>query len=201
MRQENLPPENLMSYTANFDTAKIYLKTGLKARAREYLVKVIEAIPADECAADNLVYLKTLTLLARLSIEGGERERCIGYVDRGLAVKPDHADLLFLKALLLWDDERHDEMFLNLMGYLGAVVDQNAAQYEYEYSGQKVVAEALYKLLPESYAKSASRPQLAAAISDSAASSANTMIQAVHKILQEVDAHGKKEQAGISGAA
>ncbi|MEK7321707.1 MAG: hypothetical protein AABZ84_01350, partial [Pseudomonadota bacterium] len=90
-----------MSYTANFDTAKIYLKTGLKARAQEYLVKVVEAIPTHECVAGNLVYLKTLTLLARLSLEGGERARCIGYVDRGLAVKADHADLLFLKALLL----------------------------------------------------------------------------------------------------
>lgn len=190
-----------MSYIANFDTARIYLKTGLKARAHEYLAKVLDAIPAEERTAANPVYLKTLTLLARLGIEGGERERCAAYVEQGLAAKPDHADLLFLKALLLWDVQRHDEMFLSLMGYLGAVTAEDAAGHEYEYGGQRVVAESLYKLIPECYAKSASRARLAAAIADSAARSDNAMIQLVHKILQEVDAHGKKAEQAGSGAA
>lgn len=188
-----------MSYTANFETAKIYVKTGLKVRAEEYLVKVVEAVPEAERETNNSVYLKALSLLARLHIEKGDREGSARYVEQGLSAKPDHADLLFLKALLLWDIGRHDEMFLNLMGYLGAVVAANASRYDYDYNGEKVVAEAIYKLIPEAYAKAVARPRLAAAIAEAASRSENTMIRTVHKILQEVD-HGKRE-AGIAGGA
>lgn len=188
-----------MIYTANFETAKIYIKTGLKKRAKEYLEKVLRAVPEAEREASNGVYLKSLFLLARLHLEDGDRKGSADYIDRGLAVKPDHADLLFLKALLLWDIARHDEMFLNLMAYLGAVIAADAGRYDYEYNGESVVAEAIYKLIPEAYTKAAARHQLADAIAEAASRSENSMIQTVHRILQDVDNHGKKE-AGIADA-
>ena len=189
-----------MSYAANFETAKIYFKSGLKERAKEYLVNVVQAVPEAEREINNDVYLKALSMLARLHLEAGDRGRSADYVEQGLAAKADHADLLFLKALLLWDIGRHDDMFLNLMGYLGAVVATDAARYDYDYSGERVVAEAIYKLLPEAYVHAASRAQLAVAIAEAAARSDNKMIRTVHEILQRTDAHDEKEQAGLDDA-
>src|SRR3569832_262131 len=108
-----------MSYAANFETAKIYFKSGLKERAKEYLVNVVQAVP--------------------------EAERDV-------------------------------------------------------YSGERVVAEAIYKLLPEAYVHAASRAQLAVAIAEAAARSDNKMIRTVHEILQRTDAHDEKEQAGLDDA-
>src|SRR3569832_2561858 len=146
-----------MSYAANFETAKIYFKSGLKERAKEYLVNVVQAVPEAEREVNNNDKLMSLSMLARLHLETGDRERSADYVEQGLAAKADHADLLFLKALLLWDIGRHDDMILNLMGYLGAVVATDAARYDYDYSGERVVAEAIYKILPETYVHAASR--------------------------------------------
>lgn len=181
-----------MSYTGNFDTAKIYLNTGLNERAKEYLLKVLDAVPEEERGAANAIYLKSLVLLARIQLEAGDPERCAAYVEKGLSIKPDHADLSFLKALMLWDNRRYDEMFLALMDYLGALIHAEAARYEYEYAGQQVVAEVVYKLLPEAYAKAAARQELAAAIAAMAARTDNEMIVAVNKVLQEV----KKNEQG-----
>lgn len=184
-----------MSYTANFETAKIYVSTGLKARAKEYLVKVVDAVPENERTADNTVYLKALVLLARFALEESDRGGSASYIDMGLAVKADHADLLFLKALVFWDIQRHDDMFLSLMGYLSAIVSHDSTRFEYEYAGERVVAEAIYKLLPEAFAKSAARDQLAAAIAEMAARTDNAMIITVHNVLQRMDSHGQGNQA------
>jgi len=191
-----------MSYTANFETAKIYLATGLKERAREYLVKVVDSVPEQERSTGNAVYLKALALLARLAIEDSDRDHSAGYIEQGLAIKPDHADLLFLKALLFWDIQRYDDMFLALMAFLGAVLADDAAKFDYEYIGEKVVAEAVYKLLPDAYMKAASSEQLAAAIAAAAAHTDNALIKTVHKVLQKAERHGKEQQVvSASGSA
>src|SRR3569833_3190075 len=64
-----------MSYAANFETAKIYFKSGLKERAKEYLVNVVQAVPEAEREVNNDVYLQALSMLARLHLETGDRER------------------------------------------------------------------------------------------------------------------------------
>src|SRR3569833_4578681 len=97
-----------MSYAANFETAKIYFKSGLKERAKEYHVNVVQAVPEAEREDNKDVYLKALSMLARLHLETGDRERSAAYVEQGLAAKADHAELLFLKARVLWDIGRHD---------------------------------------------------------------------------------------------
>src|SRR3569623_119362 len=140
-----------MSNAANFETAKIYFKSGLKERAKEYLVNVVQAVPEAEREINNDVYLKALSMLARLHLEAGDRGRSADYVEQGLAAKADHADLLILKAQMLWDIGRHDDMFLILLGFLGVVVVTDAARYDYVYSGERVGAEAIYMLLPEAY--------------------------------------------------
>src|SRR3569833_2587224 len=173
-----------MGDAAELGTAEIYMKWGLKERAKEDLVNVAQAVPEAEREVNNDVFLLALSMLARLHLETGDRERSADYVEQGLAAKADHADLLFLKALLLWDIGRHNDMFLNLMGYLGAVVATDAARYDYDYSGERVKAEAIYKLLPEAYVHAASRAQLAVAIAEAAARADNKMIRTVHEILQ-----------------
>src|SRR3569832_1571657 len=64
-----------MSNAANFETAKIYFKSGLKERAKEYLVNVVQAVPEAEREVNNDVYLKALSMLARLHLETGDGER------------------------------------------------------------------------------------------------------------------------------
>lgn len=185
-----------MSYTANFETAKIYADTGLKVRAKEYLEKVVNDVPECERKAGNVVYLKALSMLARIALEESDRARSAEYIDAGLRVKHDHADLLFLKALLFWDIQRYDEMFLTLMIYLGALFDESSTSFDYEYAERKVVAEAIYKLLPEAFSRSEARPQLAKAIAEKAGMTDNAMIKLVNKVLQETDGRGEEAAAG-----
>src|SRR3569833_3341194 len=135
-----------MSYTANFETAKIYLVTGLKERAREYLVKVVDSVPEQERSTGNAVYLKALALLARLAIEDSARDHSAGYIEQGLAIKPDHADLLFLKALLFWDILRYKNKKQKKKNKHNTKHTNNTTKNNYEYIGEIVGADAVYKL-------------------------------------------------------
>lgn len=175
-----------MSYAGNLETAEIYLSAGLKNRTEEYLNDVLASVPQNEKSGNNPVYLKALELRARLRLEAGDRESAMHCIDEGLGFKQDHVDLLFLKALFLWDMQRYDEMFVALIDYLGAVAGEQKPEFRYEYSGRNVIEKVMGELLPEAFAKAQSREQLAQAIADRARNSTNEVIQAVYRVIQEV---------------
>lgn len=175
-----------MSYAGNLETAEIYLSAGLKNRTEEYLDDVLASVPQAERIGNNPVYLKALELRARLRLEAGDRESAIHCIDEGLDLKQDHVDMLFLKALFLWDMQRYDDMFLALIDYLGAVAGEQRPEFRYEYGGKNVIEKVLGELLPEAFAKAQSREQLAQAIADRAKNSSNEVILAVYRVIQKV---------------
>ena len=175
-----------MSYAGNLETAEIYLSAGLKDRTEEYINDVLASVPEAEKVGGNPVYLKALELRARLRLEAGDRDSAIHCIDEGLGHKHDHVDLLFLKALFLWDMKCYDDMFVTLIDYLVAVTGEQRPESRYEYGGKNVIEKVMGELLPESFAKAPSRDQLAQAISERATHSSSEVIQAVYRIIQKV---------------
>lgn len=148
-----------MSYEANFQSALSYLKLGDVQKAVESLNRVYEQIPVPEKTRENAVYLKTVSLLARFGLEQKSKERVWGLVNEGLGVKDDHVDLLFLKALLLLDEHRFDEMLVMLVSYLlHAPSAEDIQTYRYELLGDKFEAEIFGNLLPAAYREAPSGP-------------------------------------------
>ncbi|OPY73302.1 MAG: hypothetical protein A4E64_02633 [Syntrophorhabdus sp. PtaU1.Bin058] len=140
-----------MNYQANYDTAITYLRVGLEDRARESLEKTLESVPDEEKTGDNIVYLKTLFLLSKINLEKDDMRKALQYLDEGLRVKKDHADLLFLWALCLGNAKRYDEMFASLITYLVSLTTNDESRYEYEFSGEAALGEVCNKLIPLSY--------------------------------------------------
>ncbi|HHM04485.1 MAG TPA: hypothetical protein ENJ19_01920 [Gammaproteobacteria bacterium] len=172
-----------MDYKANLDTVKIYLATGLTERAREYLQKILSGTPEAQRRAADPVYLKAVALSARLCLEEEDRQGGAAHIEHGLSLKPDHADLLFMKALIYWDIQRFDEMFVVLVAFLAAVTAADAEQYDYQYAAQPVLSDVVYKLLPEAFDKATSRTALAEVVQKAAAVSHSDLIQTVHTVL------------------
>ena len=175
-----------MSYSGNLETAEIYLSAGLKDRTEEYLDDVLATVPQSERIGNNPVYLKALELRARLRLEAGDRDSAIRCIDEGLGLKQDHLDLLFLKALFLWDMQHYDDMFVALIDFLVAVTGEQQPEFRYEYGGKNVIEKVMGELLPMSFAKAPSRDQLEQAIAARAMNSSNEVIQAVYSVIQKV---------------
>ncbi len=141
-----------MSYQANFQSALSYFKLGDIGKAVESLYRAYEQVPSDEKTRDNGIYLKTLSLLARFGLEQKPREHVWNLVNEGLAVKDDHVDLLFLKALMLLDEKNYDDMLVTLISYvLHTRSSDEAEKYRYELIGEKFDSEVFENLLPAAY--------------------------------------------------
>lgn len=176
-----------MNTNANFETAQVYAKVGFKERAHEQLLGVLSSIPPEARTADNAMYLKSLALLAQLSLHLRKSEEMPGYVDEGLRLKPDHADLLFMRALNFWDMHAYDEMFATCVQYLEAVTAPDAQRYEYDFAAPAALKEMLGTLIPQAYKRAPSREAFAAAVRRRAADSPNELLRLLAQLLAEQD--------------
>lgn len=141
-----------MSYQANFQSALSYLKLGDVAKAVESLNRAYAQMPDAEKTRENSSYLKTVSLLARFGLDQQDRERVWTLVNEGLTVKEDHVDLLFIKALLLLDEKRYDDMLVTLISYILHTMSAGEAEaYRYELIGEKFDVEVFENLLPAAY--------------------------------------------------
>ena len=149
-----------MSYVANLDSARTYLKVGRFERARESLQRALSSVPADEKVASNGAYLNILSLLAKLAFSEKPKGPVAQYINEGLQVKADHVDLLFLNALLLLEAKRFDEMLAALgIFLLSAAPDE---RYMYEFANDKTMQEVFNNLLPMAYRNCSRRDELKA---------------------------------------
>ncbi|TAK10434.1 MAG: hypothetical protein EPO39_00120 [Candidatus Manganitrophaceae bacterium] len=139
------------SYTANYQSALSYLKLNLKDPAKETLKRALAQVSQDDMREDNPIYLGIISTLAFLSLEQADFQGACRYVDQGLSVKKSHLDLLFLKALLLMDQKRYDEMLETIIHYLLAKGNGDEAVYEYRYAHEGALREIYENLLPTSY--------------------------------------------------
>jgi tetratricopeptide (TPR) repeat protein len=175
----------MVSYQANYDTAITYLRVGLEDRAKESLEKTLESVPGNEKTNDNIVYLKTLFLLSKINLEKNNMKEALQYLDEGLHVKKDHADLLFLWSLCLGNAKRYDEMFASLIRYLVSLTARDEDRYEYEFSGDAALGEVCDKLIPLSYTHSSTPQEFCAIVRQLAE---KTQSPAINKALETITA-------------
>ncbi len=139
------------SYVANYNYALSYLKLGQKETAIEALKRALSQVPENEKNEENAIYLSILSALAFLVIENKDFESVARNVEEGLAVKKDHADLLFMKTLLLMNLRRFDEMLETIIHYLLALEEKGAEKFNYGYAHEGAVKEIYNNLLPMAY--------------------------------------------------
>jgi len=135
-------------YVANYNFALSYLKSNQKDAAVEALESALAQVPENEKNENNSIYLSIISALAFLVLEKNDFKRVARYVEEGLAVKKDYADLLFMKALLLMDMKRFDEMLETLIHYLLALAAVDREKYDYKYTGEGALKEVYVSLLP-----------------------------------------------------
>jgi tetratricopeptide (TPR) repeat protein len=176
-----------MSYEANYNTALTYLNAGLTDRAFELLDKAAKEVPDGEKTRDNAVYLKILSLLAKINLEKGMKDAATLYIEEGLKVKTDHSDLLFLKALYLWDTNRYDEMFGAIVTYLVSLVTLERDKYDYEFTGEGALKEVFETLIPVAYKKSQTRGETITIVKQLAEKTQNALLQRAYDVMLEMD--------------
>jgi len=179
-----------VSYQANYDTAITYLRVGLEDRARESLEKTLESVPDNEKTDDNIVYLKTLFLLSKINLEKDDIRKALQYLDEGLRVKKDHADLLFLWSLCLRNAKRYDEMFASLITYLVSLTARDEGRYEYEFSGEAALGEVCDKLIPLSYTHSSAPREFCDVVKRLAEKTQNPAINKALEAITALDCSG-----------
>ena len=182
-----------MSYQANYDTALTYINAGLIDRAYEALSKALKDVPESDKVQDNVVYLRTLSLLGKLSMEKNRKDEAMRYVEEGLSVRSDHPDLLFLRILYLWDQERFDEMFGSLISYLITFLSPEQKKYGCEFIGQGAVDEVFKTLLPVSYRSSVSNKETIDVIRRLSEKTQNEIIRRAYEMMVEIDAKRESE--------
>ncbi len=182
-----------MSYEANYNTALTYIRSGLMDRALESLHTALVGIPNNEKNKDNVIYLRILTLLARVGLEKGNRHEAIDYIDQGLNIMEDHADLLFLKSLYFCDDKRYDEMAGTIVAYLVSLVTSDVSRYDYEFTGESAVREVFERLIPISYKRAVAHKEILGIVRRLSEKTDNGLIKQAYSIMVEID---KKRETG-----
>lgn len=175
------------SYTANYQSALSYLKLNLKDPAKETLKRALAQVSQDDMREDNPVYLGIVSTLALLSLEQADFEGACRYVDQGLSVKKNHLDLLFLKALLLMDQKRYDEMLETIIHYLLAKGNGDEALYEYRYAHEGALREIYENLLPTSYRLAFKQVEIKELVRKLSEAAQSQCLQKAHQIMDELD--------------
>lgn len=174
-----------MSYAANLDSARTYLKVGRIERAKESLLRALSAVPAEEKVASNDAYLKILALLAKLAFNDKSQNNAAEYIEEGLQVKADHVDLLFLNALSLLEEKKYDEMLAALGIFLVTAAPDEC--YTYEFANEKTIGEVLGNLLPLAYRRCARRDELKALFTRLAAATGTARLAKAIEVLVNID--------------
>lgn len=182
------------SYTANYQSGLSYLKLNLKDPARETLKRALAQVSQDEMREDNPVYLGIVSTLAVLSLEQADFEGACRYVDQGLSVKKDYLDFLFIKALLLMDQKRYDEMLETLIHYLLAKGNGDAAVYDYRYSHEGVLKEVYENLLPTSYRLAFQQVEIKALVGKLSQAARNEWLKKAYEIIDKIDCQRNQQE-------
>jgi hypothetical protein len=138
-------------YEANYRSALSFLKLGIKEQALDCLDRAYAQVPNDKKSGSNTVYLDILDTLAILSFERGEKEKVGKLIGEGLSIKKNHADLLFMRSLLLMDERRYDEMLESIIHYYLSITDDDVALYNYKYVHEGALREVHDNLFPTAY--------------------------------------------------
>lgn len=142
---------NDKSYEANYYSALSYLKMNLKEEAMDCFERAYSQIPEGHKREDNVVYFQILSRLVVFHLETSHPEQSKQFVEEGLGIKRDYPDLLFLKAVLLVDDQKYDEMLEAIILYLLTISDIQMDHSDYLYVNEVALDEVYNNLIPMAY--------------------------------------------------
>ncbi|MBI3803050.1 MAG: hypothetical protein HY282_04740 [Nitrospirae bacterium] len=182
------------SYAANYQSALSYLKLNLKDPAKETLKRALAQVSQDDMREDNPVYLGIVSTLAFLSLEQADFKRACQYVDQGLSAKKDHLDLLFLKALLLMDQKRYDEMLETIIHYLLAKGSGEETVYGYRYAHEGALKEVYENLIPTSYRLALQQAEIRELVQKLSQAAQSEWLKKAHEVMIQVDGQRNQQE-------
>jgi len=175
------------AYEANYNSALTFLKYQQNDAAIETLKKALSQVPEDEISDKNAVYLSILAVLSFLLLQKSEIVNSYQYVEQGLAVKKNHADLLFVNALILLDYKRYDEMMEAIINYLLALGEKESEKYDYRYIHEQALKEVYDTLLPMAYRDASKSDKIKDIVERLCAASDNEWLKKALDIMIAVD--------------
>lgn len=180
--------EKATPYAANYNSALSFLKLDQKEPAIETLKRALAQVPDADKNENNATYLSILASLSFLSLEKRESEQAAAYVDEGLAVKKNHADLLFVRSLLLLDAQRFDEVLEAVVNYLLALGDGTARQFEYRFAHAGVLKEVYDALLPTAYRSALQHDQIKGIVEKLWKATQSELLENAYNVMNSIDA-------------
>lgn len=174
-----------MDYRANLDTAETYLEAGMKEKGVESLCKIYNSMQAHGVESDRETFLKLTSIMAKVAMENEKEAEAVRFIGEGLSLDPQDCDLLFLKAMLCRDQQRHDEMFAALVSFLDALSVHDLPAKGYKYVNDLSVSMILSNLIPEAYKNAQARLEISAIIKRMSEKTDNPYLL---KLAQVVDA-------------
>jgi len=139
------------SYDANYQSGLSYLKLHLKDQALDCFHRAYAQLSDEDKTEKNIVFFAILGNLAQFALRGNNMEAAKKWVNEGLCVKENHADLLYLNCLLFLDDKRYDEMLGGIIHFLMALGEGDVDDYAYQYTHPAALDEIYDHLLPTAY--------------------------------------------------
>lgn len=176
-----------MDYRANYDTALTYLEAGLKDKGIEALCKIYNGMVESGAIEDSGTFLKLTAMMAKIAMENGKQSEAVRFIEEGLSADQHDCDLLFLKAMVSWDQGRHDEMFAALVSYLLSLPLRDAQERGYRYVNDLSITKVFGTLIPIAYNGSDSHEETGRIVRDLAGRTSNQYISRLVNLLDELD--------------
>ena len=174
-------------YVANLNSAIAYLKMGKRDHARESLNRAFSQVPEDEKKSDNPSYIKMLSFLAAMAVGDGDYESAATYIDEGLALKEIHADLLYMRLLVLMHRGAYNEMIPFVLKYLIACGADDSSVYDAGFTTQEVIDKVMNEMLPMAYENASGREGYVAAVTRFIETTGNKLLKRAHEIMTAMD--------------
>jgi hypothetical protein len=176
-----------MDYRANYDTAMTYLEAGLKDKGVEALCKIYNGMMDSGVIDDRETFLKLTAMMAKIAMENGKEGEAVRFIDEGLSVDQYDCDLLFLKAMVFWDQGRHDEMFAALVSYLLSLSLQDIQEKAYRYVNDLSISKVFGTLIPIAYRGSSTNDETGRIVRELAGKAPNPYLFRLVQVLDGLD--------------
>ncbi len=137
---------------------------GQRHHAREALNRALSQVPEDEKRSDNPSYIKLLSYLAAMALGDEDYTSAAKYIEEGLALKEIHADLLYMRLLVLMHRGAYNAMFPDVLKYLIACGAADLGIYDCGFATPEVIDKVMNEILPLAYENSADHEAYFAAV-------------------------------------
>ena len=178
---------SVKAYEANYNSAMTFLKYNQNDSAIETLKRALSQVPDDEINEDNVVYLSILSVLSFLLLQKSQTGNSYHYVEMGLAVKKNHADLLFVNTLILLDTKRFDEMLETIVHYLLSLGESDRERFNYRYTHEQALREVYTTLIPEAYGVALHYNEIKDIVEKLSRASDNEWLKKAFEVMVELD--------------